>query len=100
MNPRTQFFFYALWTAHPVLQGTVAWVMYRGKLHQSFPVFFCYVLSQIVIFAIVFPIYLSNNYQVFFYAYAIAGIGISSAIGFKVIYEIFLDVFRPYHTLK
>jgi hypothetical protein len=99
MNPRTQFFFYALWTAHPVLQGIVAWVMYRRKLHQSFPVFFSYILSQIIIFAIVFPLFLSDNYMVFFYVYA-SCIGISAAIGFKVIYEVFLDVFRPYHTLK
>jgi len=99
MNPRTQVFFYALWIAHPVLQTAVACTMYRRKLHQSFPVFFTYILSQILIFAVVFPLFLSNHYMVFFYVYATC-IGISSAIGFKVIYEIFLHVFRPYHTLK
>jgi hypothetical protein len=35
----------------------------------------------------------------YFYAYWISA-AISLAIGFKVIHEIFLDVFRPYHTLK
>ncbi len=99
MNPRIQFAYYALWIAHPVLQALVAGTMYRRKLHRSFPVFFSYVLSQILIFAIVFPVFLKGSYAAFFYVYA-ACIGVSVAIGFKVIYEVFLDVFRPYHTLK
>ena len=99
MNPKLDFAFNALWIAHPVLQGMVAGALYWRKLHRSFPVFFAYVLSQIAVFSIVFPLYLYGNYSVFFYVYA-ATIGISAAIGFKVIYEVFLDVFRPYHTLK
>jgi hypothetical protein len=93
------FAFYALWIAHPVLHSAVAGIMLRRKLHQAFPVFFSYILSQILIFAIVFPLYFCKNYMVFFYVYSVC-IGISAAIGFKVIYEVFLDVFRPYHALK
>lgn len=99
MNPKLQFAFYALWTAHPVLHTVVAAIMVRRQLHRVFPVFFRYILSQILIFAIVFPLYLRDNYTLFFYVYATC-IGISAAYGFKVIYEVFLDVFRPYHTLK
>lgn len=99
MNPRMQFAFYALWIGHPVLHSAVAAVMLRRKLHRAFPVFFHYILSQIVLFAIVFPLYLHNSYRLFFYVYATC-IGVSAAYGFKVIYEVFLDVFRPYHTLK
>ncbi len=99
MNPKLDFAFKALWIAHPVLQGMVAGALYWRKLHRSFPVFFAYILSQIAVFAIVFPLYLYGNYSIFFYVYATC-IGISAAIGFKVIYEVFLDVFRPYHTLK
>jgi hypothetical protein len=99
MNPKLEFAFNALWIAHPVLQSIVAGTMYWKKLHRSFPVFFAYVLSQIAIFCVVFPLYVYGNYSIFFYVYA-ACIGISAAIGFKVIYEVFLDVFRPYHTLK
>jgi len=99
MNPKLDFAFNALWIAHPVLQSVVASTMYWRKLNRSFPVFFAYILSQIAIFAIVFPLYLYGNYQLFFYVYATC-IGISAAVGFKVIYEVFLDVFRPYHTLK
>jgi hypothetical protein len=99
MSPRIELAFNALWIAHPVLQLCVATVMYRRKLHKTFPVFFAYLLSQIAIFATVFPIYLKGSYEQFFYTYWVC-IAISVAIGFKVIHEIFLDVFRPYHALR
>ena len=35
----------------------------------------------------------------FFYSYWLCS-AVSLAVGFKIIHEIFLDVFRPYHTLK
>jgi hypothetical protein len=89
----------ALWMAHPVLQTGVAIVMYRRKLHRTFPVFFAYILSQILTFAILFPINRWAGYELYFYSYWITD-GISLAIGFKVIHEIFLDVFRPYHALR
>jgi len=96
MNPQIQL---ALWIAHPVLQTCVAVVMIRRKLHRTFPVFFTYIISQILVFAAVFPAYQSGNYRSFFFTYWICAV-ISLVVGFKVIHEIFLDVFRPYHTLK
>jgi hypothetical protein len=89
----------ALWIAHPVLQSIVAALMYRRKLHLTFPVFFTYVIAQIVTFAIVFPVFHSGNYARFFYVYWMCA-AVNLALGFKVIHEIFLDIFRPYHTLK
>ena len=50
-----QFAYYALWIAHPVLQLGVAGFMVQRKLHRKFPVFFAYILSQVLIFAILFP---------------------------------------------
>ena len=99
MNHKIQLAYYALWIAHPVLQLAVAAVMFRRKLHRAFPVFFAYILCQVLIFATVFPIFLKGSYEHFFYVYWICT-GLSLAIGFKVIHEIFLDVFRPYHTLQ
>ena len=99
MNHKTQLAYYALWITHPVLQLSVAAVMFRRRLHRTFPVFFVYILSQVLIFVTVFPIFLKASYEYFFYTYWICT-GISLAIGFKVIHEIFLDVFRPYHTLQ
>lgn len=82
-----------------MLQLAVAAAMYWRKLHRAFPVFFAYLVSQIMIFSVLFPMYRSGNYALFFYTYWICA-STSLAIGFKVIHEIFQDVFRPYHTLK
>jgi len=87
-----------LWCAQPLLQSAVALVLWRRKLHKQFPVFFAYVLAQIGIFAITFPLNL-YNYEWFFYAYW-PGAALSALLSFRVIHEVFLDVFRPYHTLK
>lgn len=99
MDPRTQFATYALWLAHPVLQAVVAGVMYWRKLHRKFPIFFAYILFQFLTFPLLFSIFLRGSYALFFYIYW-GWFAISLALGFKVIHEIFLDVFRPYHTLK
>lgn len=88
-----------LWSAHPVLQLGAAGAMAWRKLHRRFPVFFRYLLCQIAIFAVLFPVYLSGSYKSFFYLYWISA-AISLVVGFVVIQEIFLDVFQPYHTLK
>jgi hypothetical protein len=89
----------AFWIAHPALELTLAVIMVWRKLSRTFPVFFAYILFQLFNFGIMFPIHQSGNYDLYFYSYWI-GSGISLAIGFKVIHEIFLNVFRPYHTLK
>jgi hypothetical protein len=99
MSPKVQFAYYALWIAHPVLQLTVAGVMFQRKSYKDFRVFFAYVISQVLIFAMLFPISTRGSYFAFFYTYWITA-AISLTLGFKVIHEIFLDVFRPYHTLK
>src|SRR2546428_1846311 len=100
MSPRTQFVYYVLWFAHPLLQTGVAGVMVWRKLHRKFPVFFAYIVSQILAFSVLFPIYYySSNFVHYFYAYW-ASAAISVVLGFKVIHEIFVDVFRPYPALK
>jgi hypothetical protein len=89
----------ALWVAHPVLELSLAGVMFWRRLHRTFPIFFAYIVFQVLNFMVLFPIYRSGSVMPYFYAYWISA-AISLAIGFKVIHEIFLDVFRPYHTLK
>jgi hypothetical protein len=96
MNANVQL---ALWIAHPLLELSLAAVMFWRRLHRTFPVFFAYIVFQVVNFLVLFPIYRSGRIMPYFYAYWISA-AISLAIGFKVIHEIFLDVFRPYHTLK
>jgi hypothetical protein len=99
MTPKIQLAYYALWIAHPVLQLSVAMVMYARKQNRTFPVFFTYIISQILFFLILFPVYLKGSYFAYFWSYWISA-AVSLALGFRVIHEVFLDVFRPYRTLK
>jgi hypothetical protein len=81
------------------LELLLAAAMLWRKLHRTFPIFFAYIIFQLVNFAVLFPIQRTGNYDLYFYAYWIGAL-ISLGIGFKVIHEIFMDVFRPYHTLR
>jgi hypothetical protein len=90
----------ALWLTHPVLELSLAGVLFWRRLHRTFPVFFAYIVFQVVNFAVLFPIYRYNKgSEAYFLAYWIT-LAISLAIGFKVIHEIFLDVLRPYPNLN
>src|SRR5271170_6167133 len=90
--------YYALWLAHPFLQTVIAIAMLRRGQHRAFKFFFAYVVTQIMTFAVVFPTYM-YRYSACFYLSWI-GTAISVVLGFKVIHEAFLDVFRPFHTLR
>ena len=88
-----------LWCTQPILQSVVAVVLWRRRLHKRFPVFFAYILSQIAIFAVTYTVWRAGNQEWYFWTYW-SGAAISAVLGFKVIHEIFVDVFRPYQQLK
>jgi hypothetical protein len=88
-----------LWCIQPILQSAVAVVLWRRKLHKQFPVFFLFLLAQVVNFVVIFPLWRTGNYGLYFGPFWL-GEAVNAVLGFKVIHEIFLDVFRPYHTLK
>ena len=89
----------ALWIVHPVLQAGIAAVMFRRNLHRKFKFFFAYILMQIAAFLVLYPTYTRHSYATFFYLYW-ASNAIGVLLGFMVIHEVFLDVFRPFHTLR
>jgi hypothetical protein len=90
----------ALWFAQPALQLAVAIVVWRRQLYKQFPVFLGYLLTQIVIFAITYPIYETYGpIKAYFWLYWLSQ-ALNAVLSFKIIHEIFLDVFRPYHALK
>ena len=99
MSPTANFAYYALWFAHPALQASLVAIMLLRNLHRTFPMFFGYFVFQLMVFALSFPLRGPRFYAVFFYAYW-ATTTISVILGFRVIHEIFLDVFRPYDTLR
>src|SRR5271170_7890539 len=90
--------YYALWLAHPFLQTVIAIAMLRRGQHRAFKFFFAYVVTQIMTFAVVFPTYMYRYSACFYLSWFTTAISV--ALGFKVIHEAFLDVFRPFHTLR
>src|SRR5262249_28192294 len=99
MSEKTQLLYYALWIAHPVLQAGIAAVMLRRKLHRKFMFFFAYIVGEFLTFVVIFPANMRHNYTAYFYLYWTTN-AISVFLGFMVIYEVFSDVFRPFHTLR
>lgn len=89
----------ALWVLQPVLQAAIAVIVYRRKLHREFPIFFTYTLVQIGLFVIEYPVSEWCSSSVYFYTFW-AGAGLNVVLAFKIIHEIFLDIFRPYHALR
>ncbi len=87
-----------LWCAQPTLQSVVAVILWRRKLRKQFPLFFLFLLAQVANFAILFPLWLTDGTMYFWLFWL--GAAVNAVLGFNVIHEIFLDVFRPYHTLK
>jgi hypothetical protein len=98
MSDKIRILYYALWFAHPLLQlGIVGLMLWRG-LQRKFKYFFGYIIIQLISFAIVFAAYW-HSYSFMFYFYWATN-AISVAVGFVVIHEVFVDVFRSFHTLR
>lgn len=98
MSEKVTVLLYALWVAHPVLETVIAVFMFRRGQHRTFKFFFAYIVTQILAFAVVFPAYLYNHRAFFYLSWF--STAISVALGFMVIHEAFLDIFRPFHTLR
>jgi hypothetical protein len=98
MSEKTTILYYALWFAHPALQTVIAIAMFRRGQHREFKYFFAYVVTQILTFAVVYPTYRYNITACFYLSWF--STAVSVVLGFEVIHEAFLDVFRPFHTLR
>jgi hypothetical protein len=99
MSEPVKILYYALWILHPALQATIAGFMLRRKIFRQFKFFFGYIITQIISFFVVFPAYVWHSYSALFYLYW-ACTAVSVACGFLVIHEVFVDVFRSFHTLR
>lgn len=89
--------YYVLWIAQPTLQLGIAALMLGRGLHRQFKFFFGYILTQLVTFAIIFPT--QGRGTAVFYLYWMCN-AVSVSFGFGVIHEVFVDVFRSFHTLR
>ena len=99
MSEKARYLYNALWIVHPVLQAGIAGVMVRRNLYRKFKFFFSYILMQIAAFVLLYPSFMRHSYVTFFYLYWVTN-AIGVFLGFMVIHEVFLDVFRPFHTLR
>lgn len=99
MSEKTKLLYYTLWLMHPLLQvGIAGFMLHRGLL-RNFRFFFAYIVTQLVTFAVVFPAYVWRSYGALFLLYWCCN-AISVTFGFLVIHEVFVDVFRMFHTLR
>jgi hypothetical protein len=98
MSDKIKLFYYVLWVAHPVLQAVIAVAMFRNGRYRQFRYFFAYILAEILSFTVTFATYRYNPNAFFYLSWLSTAIGVT--LGFQVIHEAFLDVFRPFHTLK
>ncbi len=98
MSEKIKVLYYALWIAHPVLQMGIAAFMLRRGLYRKFKFFFGYILTQLVTFAFLFPALWHNSSAAFYIYWGCDALSV--AFGFAVIHEVFVDVFRAFHTLR
>src|SRR5438067_8639256 len=89
----------ALWVVQPALQAVVAAIVFRRKLHKNFPTFLTFLIAQVAIFVVEYPVYRWGSRDAYFYVFWVAN-SVNLVLEFKIIHEIFLDIFRPYHALK
>src|SRR6266567_2921338 len=99
MDLQTHFGLWAMWVAQPALLLAVGIALYGRRLHNTFPVFGYYIAFQIISFAIIFPVSKLRPYSDWFYTHWTLE-AVSLTLFFNFIHYIFLDIFRPYHTLK
>ena len=99
MSDEIKPFFYVLWAIHPILEVGIAALMIRRGLLRQFKFFFVYTLAQLVTFAVLFPAYVWRSYSAAFYLFWCLN-AVSVTCGFLVIHEVFVDVFKSFHTLR
>ena len=85
---------------HPILEmGIAGFILHRGLL-KKFKFFFAYIIAQIATFAGLYTAYYwFGSYSATFYL-SWTFDAISVALGFMFIHEVFVDVFRLFHTLR
>lgn len=99
MSEKIKVLYYVLWLMHPILQVGIAGMMLQRRLLRNFKFFFGYIMTQLATFAVVFPAYVWRSYDSMFLLYWCCN-AVSVTFGFLVIHEVFVDVFRMFHTLR
>lgn len=88
-----------LWILQAITQAATTVILYHRKLRKEFPAFFLYMVVQLVTFCVQFPVYKYADGVTYYKVYWVAT-ALDLFISFKIIHEIFMEVFKPYHALK
>ena len=99
MSERTKILYYVLWILHPILLTGIAGFMLRRGLLRNFKFFFGYILTQLLTFGVLFSAFVWRSSESIFQLFWLCNV-ISVTFGFLVIHEVFVDVFKPFHTLR
>jgi len=91
--------FMSLWVINSVAIALVPAAMLARKTFKTFPTFFAYVAYQAVFAWVSLIIYSNAGPKAHFYAFWISTVG-GVILGFAVLREIFLNIFRPYDSLR
>jgi len=91
---------YLMIAPHLLLGGVLA-LLWSKKLYLQFPLFFAYTVAELIQFLVLFSMLRISTVSATQYgvAYAI-GLGVSTALRFGVIHEVFASVFRNYEVLR
>lgn len=89
----------AIWVIQAITQAAIVVILYRRRLHKEFPAFFVYMVAQLLTFCVQFPVYKYGDGTAYFEVYWVAT-AVDLILAFKIIHEIFLEVFKPYHALQ
>ncbi len=60
MSNKVDILLNAFWCVHPVLETAIAITLFRRGQYRIFKCFFAYIVTQILVFAVVFPTYLRD----------------------------------------
>ena len=92
--------YYLLWITPALVFAFMAFRMHRQGLRLRYPFFFSYAVFQVLSFSAQFTVYhLWPRSDLYFYEYWV-GAALSIGISFAVIYEVFVEVFRPFEGLR
>jgi hypothetical protein len=90
-----------LWIAPHVLLAAVAFAMWRKHTLRQFPIFFAYLVEEVIQFLVLYPMMLMPSVSALTYLkFESIGLGVSTGLRFGVIYEIFAYTFRNYPSLN
>src|SRR6202142_1279220 len=100
MTLRVLLWNYLLIVPH-LLLVVVLIALIRRKLYRQFPIFFVYIISEIVQAAVIIPMLLSRSVTPKQYTVAYVGaLAISTALRIGITHEIFARMFRHYAALS